>query len=78
MYTWYQSLGFSWPSTASQSWLSLQMGYPASSIVRDLTPPQLLQYYMTASNAEWSTLIGRHCRDRALICRELYRTEIVS
>ena len=28
--------------------------------------------------AEWSTLIGRDCRDRALIGRELYRTEIFS
>ena len=28
--------------------------------------------------AEWSTLIGRDCQDRALIGRELHRTEIFS
>ena len=28
--------------------------------------------------AEWSTLIGRDCRDRVLIGRKLYRTEIFS
>ena len=27
---------------------------------------------------EWISLIGQDCRDRALICPELYRTEIFS
>ena len=40
-----------------------------------------LQYFtvtLSGKTTEWRTFIGRDCRDRAIIGRELYRTEIFS